>query len=294
MPKPVPNDSQQHFIITQPEQPALEADAAFFFDTESSSLKLYNIKLNAWETYPSTVGELLEHGEAVYEPASRRYYYIGGSTVHAKAKAVICFSNATKQWSKLPPLLKARSSFGSCLMSTSDGPKILVAGGLDDTNTPIKDCELYDPNGGGSAQIRPLNFAASNSCLSSFGQNTAYKFGGLANGVGRQQVCPTIERYNTVHGGWVFLNPDIFFPEDLGESYRLFHANSRAIQINSSEIFVFGGYRTDNRGTTESYILNIEEPVKGVRKNTKHTIRFWNQKPLPKSEGFSRTQPCIS
>lgn len=91
----------------------------------------------------------------------------------------------------------------------------------------------------------------------------------------------------------MFLNADIFFPQDLGETYRLFYANSRAIQINATEIFVFGGYSTDNQGTIESYILNVEEPEKGIRKNTKHTIRFWNQKPLPMPEGFSRTQPCL-
>jgi len=56
---------------------------------------------------------------------------------------------------------------------------------------------------------------------------------------------------------------------------------------------VFGGYSTDNQGTTETYIFNVEEPERGSRRPTKHTIRFWNQKPLPRAEGFSRTQPCL-
>ena len=33
-PKTVPNDSLQHFIITEPQSEAHEAEAAFFFDTQ--------------------------------------------------------------------------------------------------------------------------------------------------------------------------------------------------------------------------------------------------------------------
>jgi len=98
----------------------------------------------------------------------------------------------------------------------------------------MKECELYDLSGAGSVEIRSLNFPASNSCVCAFGSDTVYKFGGLANGAGRQQLCAVIERYVRSQGEWVFLNADIFFPLGLGESYRLFYANSRAIQINAS------------------------------------------------------------
>ncbi len=175
-----------------------------------------------------------EYGEGVYEPELRKYYYLGGSTARGKTNSVLCFDGIRKEWKKMAPLVESRSSFGSCLMKTSEGSSIVLAGGLNDPNQPMKECEVYDPRGSGSIKIRPLNFAASNCCVCAFGKDTVYKFGGLANGGGRQQICPIIERYSRSQGEWVFLNADIFFPQDLGESYRLFFANSRAIQINPS------------------------------------------------------------
>jgi len=138
----------------------------------------------------------------------------------------------------------------------------------------MKECELYDFSGVGSVEILSLNFAASNSCLCAFDRGSLYKFGGLAYGKGRQQLSTAIERFTRRQGEWVFLNADIFFPFNMGESYRLFYANSRAVQINPSEIFVFGGYYTDNQGTTDSYIFNVEEPERGNRRSTKYTSRF--------------------
>lgn len=191
-PKSIPNDSLQHFIITEPHSESMEAEAAFFFDTQESSIRLYNIKLNSWQQYKYTLRALPEYGEGIYEPESRRYFYLGGSTSQGKSNSVLCFDATRKEWVEMAPMLRQRSSFGSCLLRTSEGNRIVVAGGLNDANLPMKECELYSTSGTGSTEIRPLNFAASNAAVCAFGREAAYKFGGLANGGGRQQLCPTI------------------------------------------------------------------------------------------------------
>ena len=39
----------------------------------------------------------------------------------------------------------------------------------------------------------------------------------------------------------------------------LFHANQAAIQINPNEVFVFGGLTSGLAGSSDSFILGIEE-----------------------------------
>ena len=39
----------------------------------------------------------------------------------------------------------------------------------------------------------------------------------------------------------------------------MFHANQAAIQINPNEIFVFGGINSSLEGSTDSFIIGVEE-----------------------------------
>lgn len=89
---------------------------------------------------------------------------------------------------------------------------------------------------------------------------------------------------------WTFINADIVFPTGVQQQpYSLFFTSQCAAQVNPSEIFIFGGYSSDNAGTTESFVMNVSE----VGRVLKLTIRFWNMKPLPIAAGFSRTKPII-
>jgi hypothetical protein len=70
---------------------------------------------------------------------------------------------------------------------------------------------------------------------------------------------------------------------------KLFYANQAAIQINPREIFVFGGLSEGMQGTTETYLIGVEEfeaPTRQLRSDTRTTlqqrfcVRWPNEKPL--------------
>ena len=94
----------------------------------------------------------------------------------------------------------------------------------------------------------------------------------------------------------------------------MFHANQAAIQINPNEIFVFGGINSNLEGSTDSFIIGVEEfdvQTRGIAmgifnlvnrsgvkeerlvKQYKFTVRWANEKPLISGDDFSGQCPAL-
>lgn len=297
LPKAVGNLSSQHFIITEPAESGPESDALFFFDSAKNCLRTFHLKEGCWRVHtpPATQPPFPAFGSAV--SVGRKYFYFGGqATDGAKSGVIFCYDSGEVRWEALRHMARERSSFASTVVRTAKSALVLVAGGLDGAQKPIKDCEVFSPDSGESARVAPLNFAASNSCLCTFSDNFVLKAGGLASGGPHQQICRAFERYDLRKDRWILLNTEVCLepglrPQDL---CRFFYANSCAARINDSEMFVFGGHGADSQGTTESYIFKVEE-LAGLDSDPKYkySIRFGGLKPLPRGEAFSGARPIL-
>ncbi|CAD8151879.1 unnamed protein product [Paramecium pentaurelia] len=113
-----------------------------------------------------------------------------------------------------------------------------------------------------------------------FNDRYIYKFGGNdENG----QILFIIERYDTFTNKWEHINPKIDSLES--SKFLTTFLTSACVQINQTNIYVFGGYEEDDKGVSFSFLLNVGQD--------KHTIHQVNVRPLLYPEGFWNNQVII-
>ena len=86
---------------------------------------------------------------------------------------------------------------------------------------------------------------------------------------------------------WIIIDPKLLNVSGISQFHLL--STSSCLQINESDIFIFGGYLEDNTGSKQTFLLSFEDE----NDYTNATIRFINWKMLPFGEGFWQNQSII-
>ncbi|EAR95289.2 kelch motif protein (macronuclear) [Tetrahymena thermophila SB210] len=210
-----------------------------------------------------------------------------------------------------------RSSHGIAYLAG----KIYVVGGYEHKHVMTKRCERFNLLTKKWEMISNLNYAATSLSLCSFNGRYLFKFGGIGEGYDNHLLSPYIERYDQLTDSWEVIDPKLSQVHKLnkiGFNFGLL-STSASIQINKTDIFVFGGYHEDNSGSNQSFILQVidedqnqnDEEEKGyddqqhqydyqgqnqMYKNevsSQYFIKNINSKLLPNSEAFWNNVPII-
>ena len=169
-----------------------------------------------------------------------------------------------------------RSSHGICY---ADG-FIYLVGGFTNNQKMTNTVERFNHEDNTCTLLASLNHTASSLCITSFNNKFIFKFGGIGES---RQLSPYIERYDIEKNQWKIVDPKISQFENPTNFGLL--STSCCIQINKSDIFVFGGYTESNFAQKLTYIFSVDEDS--------YTIRFINSKPLLMAEGFWNNNAVI-
>lgn len=190
-------------------------------------------------------------------------------------------------WGKQSLIPKAkmsvgRSSFGICYMNRY----IWVVGGLTNNSTYTRTCEKYDTLTNKWTQIADINHEILAPCVTSFNNKYLFKFGGC--GVD-DRLEPIVEKYDPSRNVWTVLNVKIDIPASIKPGYFKILSTSACVQINGTDIYVFGGYLEDNTSSNQTFIFRVQEESEysasyqitkiGVKTLT-HPEAFWNNTPI--------------
>ncbi|KAL4480469.1 hypothetical protein ABPG74_020985 [Tetrahymena malaccensis] len=210
-----------------------------------------------------------------------------------------------------------RSSHGIAYLAG----KIYVVGGYEHKHVMTKRCERFNLLTKKWEMISNLNYAATSLSLCSFNGRYLFKFGGIGEGYDNHLLSPYIERYDQLTDSWEVIDPKLSQVHKLnkiGFNFGLL-STSASIQINKTDIFVFGGYHEDNSGSNQSFILQVidedqnlnneEEKQYDDQQNeydyqgqnqmyknevsSQYFIKNINSKLLPNSEAFWNNVPII-
>ena len=176
------------------------------------------------------------------------------------------------------PMKYARNSHGICVFQNY----IYVVGGCIDEEGYTTECERLEykysntKSSVGWEKIAKLNFAAFAPCLVSYNNRFLFKFGGIMS---LNTMNNHIERYDSIGNKWEDIRYDMMYPEEpslmIGISLMAYAACS---QINSNEIYVFGGSE-DEPKTNSTYKLRMEGDDFYIEKlgvNLAYNGTFWN------------------
>lgn len=120
--------------------------------------------------------------------------------------------------------------------------RLMVAGGRSIDNRTMDTCEIYDMREDKWYNVARMNKPGERFCMTMFGVNYVYKFGGYPDSVA--------ERYNLKMNRWELLNVKI--PMDM-------HINCECVQINLNQILIFGG-----PNDSQYYFMNIVDSETGL------------------------------
>ncbi len=140
----------------------------------------------------------------------------------------------------------SRSSHGMCYLQGY----IYLIGGATHNQGILNSCERFNTRTNFVEEIAPLNNGATSCCVCTFNDKFIFKFGGIGNS---KQLNNFIEKYDVSLNSWGIVDPQISMNEN-PTSFALL-STSCCIQINSNDIFIFGGYNLNNEGNKLSYIL---------------------------------------
>lgn len=158
--------------------------------------------------------------------------------------------------------------------------KIYVFGGIGQ-NGPLKSCEVYDINANRWSSIPDMSEASVHASVCTFKDRYIYKFGGFS---GDQAQSRSIKRYCIQDRTWSSVNVvnELLFPL------------SACAQINSNEIFVFGGLNEHKKGTNRSFVLTVD--IEGNINKTEVTeaVVSLGHADLPIGDGFWNPQTLVN
>lgn len=184
----------------------------------------------------------------------------------------------------LPNMINGRSSHAMCY---SNGV-IYVIGGFLNGQTFTTKCERYNIQARNWKPIANLNYNAVACSVAGFNQKYLFKFGGLIDGL---LINNYIERYDIAHDSWIVIEPRFNNNESLlrqnMKDFRL-TSTSAAVQINKSEIIVFGGYHQDNQASNSCFLLSSEN-----EDDNYYEIKKVDVCKLPYPEGFWNNMPVV-
>lgn len=183
----------------------------------------------------------------------------------------------------------ARSNHGLIYLNNF----IYSIGGILNDGKYTDKCERFDIINKNWKSICPLNHCISNMAICIFNNDSIFVFGGK---VDDNFLSKSIEKYNVNIDKWINICYKI---EDPPINFRLL-ASSAAIQINSSQIFIFGGaYKESKKKSDQTFIFEINEIINVMEKDNiyddkSYIIKLINNKKLVNANGFWNNVPIIN
>jgi N-acetylneuraminic acid mutarotase len=199
-------------------------------------VEAYDPRNQRWEKLPSLPEPRSRYALASVEG---RLYLFGGWDGGSYRAEVFVYDPDAKQWSTAAPMRTPRRSAGA---ATVEG-RIYVIGGENESGA-LRVNEHYDPNGGPTGQwesVTPLQFAVAAPAVTSVAGNI-WVFDAQKR---------TALRYNPSADAW----KAIAIPDTIPVS-------SRAIALNDTTVFLFGGPDSGTPGAVNEYqaIYNLFLP----------------------------------
>lgn len=157
------------------------------------------------------------------------------------------FNYQTYSLDEIRPMNTGRNSHGICYFQGS----IFVVGGCTDNEGYSAKCEALDISNGSNLakawrKIADLNYPANAPCLANFNDKKLFKFGGLLKIV---TVNNFIEMFEPEKNLWSVID---YSAKTYVSDFNLL-AYSSAIQVNSKEIYIFGG--TENEAISNTTMV---------------------------------------
>ena len=129
--------------------------------------------------------------------------------------------------------------------------KIFIVGGFTIGGVVTDKCEMFDTETQQSVRISSVKRPCSSSALVAVNSSYLLKIGGTMD---NSTNCRSIERYDLHRNTWDLLDPT--FDNFRGEFELL--STAAALQINSSQVLVFGGYNEENNNEASDLTYIIE------------------------------------
>jgi len=209
-----------------------------------------------------------------------KIYLLGGTSLEntQKISNVYFYDSKYRDLKTIGHMQSPRSSHSICYQKEA----IYIVGGFLNRQEFTTNCEKFDLKSEKSSPMASLNISSGVCGLCVFKEKFLFKFGGLTEGL---LLNNTIERYDISSNFWEIIDAKFDTQDVLLIDLKQFSLLSAccAIQINSNEIMVFGGYLANNESSQMSFILAGESDE---RNEEDYTIKWINYKPLIEPEGF--------
>lgn len=249
-------------------------DVELLYNSVSKSYHIFDVPLNISFDIPAW--------HKSFMTPSGDIYLLGGLNTNEGNKELKVFYKYDYDELTLieyPPMLKERYGHEVCYHNDN----VYIMGGSNDIEGMMVFCEKYNLNEKKSEEIAPLKIKTFGGCSCLFNGEFIFLFGGLLED---KILNDSIQLYDIKKNCWEFIK----YEQIENEPIKILWCSS-AIQINESQIFVFGGYHAENEGARNNFILEIEKKEKNTNKIYK-AIRN-NKYDLPYGEGFWNSQAIV-
>lgn len=262
-----------------------------FFEPDSKFLYLLNIEdVNQnpeFSRIPLNINFKIPRFHKSLITPKGNIYLLGGTSVEDNKKIpnIYLYNQKTSDLKTIENMLYPRSSHSVCYHNNL----IYIIGGFINRQEFTNSCEVFDLKRDKSSSIAPLNNPTGVCGVCTFNDRFLFKFGGLTEGL---IINNTVERYDVGMNIWEIIDAKLDTHDPLRIDIKAFSLLSTCccVQINNNEIFVFGGYKSNNESSNMSFVLSSETDE---RNEIDYVIKWINYKPLLEPEGFWNNNPLI-
>lgn len=249
-------------------------DVESLYNSFSKSYHIFDIPLNISFEIPAWHKSLITPlGEI---------YLIGGVNTNEGNKEldmVYKFDYDELTLVKLSPMLKERYGHELCFFQNS----IYILGGSNDQEGMLVFCEKYDLLENKSKRVADLKVKTFGGSSCVYQEKTIFLFGGLLED---KILNNSIQVYDIQQDVWQLVKFD-FLQNNLQVLW-----GSSAVQINDSQILIFGGYFAENHCSRNNLIVDISAD-KEKNEGFQLKISMDEKYNLPYGEGFWNNQAII-
>lgn len=212
-------------------------------------------------------------------------YLIGGSESrdYKELDYIMKYDEYEHTLHSVGKLIQKRSGHSICIARDD----IVIVGGYFGEQT-LKSCERFNYKTNKVSPIADCNFEGAFSSIVNFNNKYVFKFGGrIATG----KMCEAIEKYDLNNDHWEVVCPDI--TKIKGNKSIRATCLGAGIQLNSSEIFFFGGcYDFFGEKSNQSFTVAINEATSPHEPNVV-ALQNFNTFALPIADRFDGNNQVI-
>lgn len=265
-------ESIQHLSVTQ--KKAAQSDSSILHFFEAGSRKIHFIDLvnhksvgvPIWEQNEIESSTLIPVYHASCAISKTQVLLCGGMdpiNFENISKATYIYDFETNQLIRKADMIDARDGHSVCHVRG----KVYAFGGINKSGV-LKKCEVYDIASNTWTAINDMENPTSQPDVCRFGSKYIYKIGGYLN---KKDLNTSIERYSIAENRWTTVL-------SLKAGASLIQPLSGSIQINASQILIFGGSNTN-----KSFVLNVDPNPNG---SVTEYVGSIGERDLPKADGF--------